>query len=510
MVLLPISNACADFNNIIQGYLFANNYEISENTIFAENAFVFVNTLEIVKSISVINNGTINGDINVLSGHRLLLQNKGDINGSFYLENNAKLTQVIHNENDFNSISVNGGYNLFINSSETLSLSSVINFGRDAEKIIFGDSVLFFDSLTPLTRSGDAPDIELSGNVIIKVNSFHDIVNRPIFSNVSGDGTVLFYPENLDSMYVIQSYKEDGSVYARLIRETDYSKIFNTKMGNFINFLRTENSDDKLLNALDSASSRTELNRIIDESVKTNPLKLMTPIRIFNYFVGFSDYADDNVINFIPFSIFNDDFHSLGGKIALDLSVSDKVSVGISGYAADMNFSDKLNDFRALLYGGNLMINYNDKIWVADLIAGMTLASLDTGFVFSDGAIEYNPKGSSYYFVTNIGKIFNVLENVRLIPFINLGTDSVYVLNQKDTDFVAGVGAEIKFISNDFDIKYDYGLRFRMLTSGQVLASFRVNFVSPFDRVGGNAEIAAIYDEMGLSYNLRLGATIEF
>ncbi len=156
------------------------------------------------------------------------------------------------------------------------------------------------------------------------------------------------------------------------------------------------------------------------------------------------------------------------------------------------------------------MINYNDKIWVADLIAGMTLASFDTGFVFSDGAIEYNPKGSSYYFVTNIGKIFNVLENVRLIPFINLGTDSVYVLNQKDTDFVAGVGAEIKFISNDFDIKYDYGLRFRMLTSGQVLASFRVNFVSPFDRVGGNAEIAAIYDEMGLSYNLRLGATIEF
>lgn len=508
---------CLFYNNaafpyVINDYKYGQKLDLLENTVITENALVDVTNINIINSIFIANSGELSGNINVADGRILQIQNMGKVNANFRMGENARIVQVVYTDKDFNSIGLNSEYDLLINNSESLSLSSVINFGAAADKIIFYDSVLEFNSLMRVQRNNiNEPKIEIVGNVIIYVNSVDDILNRPILSNVSGEGSVSFYVDNLDDMYVIKSYLSDENVYGKLVRETDYSKILKNKTGVFLDDLRSNTPDDKLFSALDVASDRTELENVMNDSVKLNPINLMKPIRIFNSFQGLNILSNASALEVEPVYMFSDDFYSYGINARLNFHSSDKMNVAISGYGARLDFSDYINEFSSCLYGASFRLNYNDALFVLDGVAGFTVAKFDVGAVFDGNNIENNPSGVSYYFTTNVGHTFNIIENLDFIPFVNIGFDYVSVMSLSDIDFVTGIGSDIKFKLNDFDIKYDYGLRFRLLTSGQLSGAFHVNILSPFDRAGGNAEIAAIYDDkIGVSYNLRLGAIIEF
>lgn len=501
----------AAFSYVINEYEYGQKLDLLENTIVTENALVDVTNINIVNSIFVANSGELFGNINVADGRVLHIQNMGKVNANFRLGESSRIVQVVYTDKDFNSIGLNSGYDLLINNSESLSLSSVINFGATADKIIFYDSVLKFDGLMLLRRNNiNETKIEIVGDVIVYANSVDEILNKPILSNVSGEGSVSFYVDNLDDMYVIKSYLSDENVYGKLVRETDYSKILKNKTGDFLDNLRNNTPDDKLFSALDGASDRTELENVMKNSVKLNPMNLMNPIRIFNSFQGLNISSNDSDLDIEPIYMFSDDFYSYGINARLNFSLSDKMNITVSGYGARLEFSDYINEFSSCLYGASFRLNYDDALFMLDGVAGVTVAKFDVGAVFDGNNIENNPSGVSYYFTTNIGHAFNIIENLDFVPFVNIGFDYVSVMSLSDIDFVTGIGSDIKFKLNDFDIKYDYGLRFRILTSGQMSAAFRVNILSPFDRAGGNVEIATIYDEMGVSYNLRLGATIEF
>ena len=203
---------CLFYNNaafpyVINDYKYGQKLDLLENTVITENALVDVTNINIINSIFIANSGELSGNINVADGRILQIQNMGKVNANFRMGENARIVQVVYTDKDFNSIGLNSEYDLLINNSESLSLSSVINFGAAADKIIFYDSVLEFNSLMRVQRNNiNEPKIEIVGNVIIYVNSVDDILNRPILSNVSGEGSVSFYVDNLDDMYVIKSY----------------------------------------------------------------------------------------------------------------------------------------------------------------------------------------------------------------------------------------------------------------------------------------------------------------
>ena len=51
--------------------------------------------------------------------------------------------------------------------------------------------------------------------------------------------------DNVNPLYVLNSYIKSGNLYAILSRETDYSKILKNEIGNFLNSIRNDNPNDK-------------------------------------------------------------------------------------------------------------------------------------------------------------------------------------------------------------------------------------------------------------------------
>ena len=493
--------------NIIDEYKYGQRFDVSEDIIILENIKVNIDNINIVDSVSIANYGHLSGNINIYSGKELRLQNSGSINVSFNLEDNAKLIQVVHTKDDLNNIGINNNYTLLVNNSEALNLSSIISLADGADKIVFQDAVLFFDKNFPKVS-----EMELVGNIIIGIDSSSNIENTPILSNVSGSGIVHLIADNVNPLYAINSYINNGNLYASLVRETDYYKILKNEKGAFINYLRTEKIDDKLLIKLDSASSMDELENYMNSSVRLNPVNLMDPIRTFNLFEMLDFKPEDSLIKFMPVFMFSDNFYSYGIKTLLNFSLTDEITSSISGYTTNISFSDYINEFYSFVYGGNIRINYDGNLFFADFLSGISFADFDVGTVFADGQIETNPRGFSYYFSTEFGKRFNVSEKVELVPFVNVGMNSISIMNQNDSDVITGIGSDIKVMFGDFDIKYDYTLKFVLLNSGIMSTALRMNVVSPFDGISGDAEVALLYDEYigDVSYNCKLGISLIF
>ena len=83
-------------------------------------------------------------------------------------------------------------------------------------------------------------------------------------------------------------------------------------------------------------------------------------------------------------------------------------------------------------------------------------------------------------------------------------------MNQSEINFVAGFGTDLNFAVRDFDIKYNYGIRFNLFTDGAFKSVLHTDFSSPFDGVGGVLETGIIYDDNSFSYSIRIGIDVRF
>ena len=494
----------AGAQDVIYNDIIGDNIDVVNDFIVTDTGSIDFETINICNSVFVTNSGKITGDINVNAGSTLYIQSSGSVNSDFTLGDNSAVVQVVNSKKDLKNINFDVEYSLIVSAKDGVPLNQIMSMGADAKEIVFNESVLKLDALKVLRLSSiTSPEIKLVGNNILYVDAV--LENQPILSNVTGDGTIYMYDNSLSPLYAIQSYVKNGNVFGKIVRETDYSKILKSPMGEFLDDLRISEPNNKLLPVMDSANNFEDLYKIMSDSVKLNPIKLIEPIRILNDFSSL--FIDGGRYKYGILPIF---IYSYGGKVNLAPVFLDDIKLSMSIYTAYTAFSDYVNDFNATTNGADLFVSYEKNLYYIDFKLGASLTRFDVGDVFDEGLIVNNPSGLSVYLDANIGRKFLLEEDLVIKPFINVGTDYVKVSSQKDTDLDTGAGAEISFLYDDFDISYEYGAKIRALVSGQVGASFNMTFISDIDGLAGSIELGTLYDNDDFAYGIRAGASFDF
>ncbi len=486
------------------------NYSIDSDLFIDDGISFNVDSLDIVSSVRIINNGSFHAGVNICSSCRVEFKNSGFIDATFNLGENASIVQVINSGDDLNSLGMNGGFDVLVNNSEIISWNAIRNVANGADKIILENSVLKLDALSPGVFNALDNDIELRGKIVIYADNVDELLGVPVLSNVYGNGVVYFHVKDINPLYAIRSYVSNDSLYAEMVRETDYMKIFNNKMGAFLNMVRTENPNSDFINALDNATSFDSVYSIMARSVKLNPVLLMNPIRIFNNFEMANISVSGTGISASPIYLSSSGLDLMAFNVNGSVVLGDNLKVGLAAYIGEFDFIDDINEYGGVIYGANIRLDYSYGILFVRGVVGTTEMRSDVGIVFSNDEIVHNPNGLSVYGATDVG--INCVYNKFVVsPFIRVGADYAAVLDDNDTDGFIGIGGDFMYDAGGTDIDYKYGMRVGADSRGLFSAAVRMNVMSIADRAGGDISIGIIYDdEFGLNYNFRMGANLKF
>jgi len=484
---------------------------ISNDVVVSASADVIVDNLNIVKSVSLENAGTIEAKINICDGCNVKIRNSGVINGSFNLGDGAKITQIVNGPDDITYLGLDSAYDVLVYGENKISLSGLMRISGAADNVVLDDANIILDNDDIVMFNRRGPDIEIVGDVVFYLNSVDEMNGRPILSNVHGDGRISVYTNDDNPLFAVSAYVDDGNVYATLRRETDYYKILKNKTGDFLNSLRTYLPNDNLLRVMDGATTMDELNDIMSRSVRLKPIKLMRPIRLFDSletlnFVG----KDDGVISVMPIYMFSENFYMYGASVAVGMNLGDTINISANVYAGVMEYTDDINEFAANLYGANLGINYERNKFVFNNLVGATMTEFDSGPVLGGDNVIVNPHGNDLYFMSEFGRRYEMGPRFSIAPYLGIRGDFATVANSDDFDMAAYAAMDMAYETRTGDISYKYILRTRALTDGEIDFMASVEFWSDADNAGGEFGIGTVRNDGNTSYQLRFGAKFGF
>ena len=484
------------------------NIEIRKNTEITENSTV--HNINIAKAVNINNKGVITGLVQICRGCDVNIENSGFINAVFDVPNGSMVNQIIHDESDINLLGITNNFQIKVENSERISLSKLKSISNLADKIIINDSGLDLGSKLEDTKAFP-PNMELRGNITLYIDDLSIFDDKPVLSNVSGNGTIIVKSDEVNPLYRFSSFVSDNNLYISMLRDTDYVKILDDKIGSFLNEIRLKNPSDKLLGALDNAQSMSEIKDLISKSVRLNPIRLMDAVRTFNTFEVNKFASDINGLGFSPMFIFSNSFNISGATADVGYSFTKDLRIGVSGYAAKINFADNIDEYEGFLYGGNIRISYKNGFILSRILAGLTQANFKIDSIFDGETALTNPEGKSFYSFGDIGVNFDVLSNLSISPFIRIGLNSAEIANATDTGVLTGIGTDLFLMTDTYDIKYKYGINISAYTNGIVNAMFQVDMMSVADGAGGNIQLGIVCDEFeNFSYKVGITAGLKF
>ena len=484
-------------------------YMVFNNTVIADS--VVVDNLNVVNSAVITNNGVINGNIDVCKGCDLYIKNAGIINADFNLPETSNIIQLIQNNSDINPIGAND-FSVLVENVDKVSWFGIQNISAGADKIILHDSGLeLTGKAARILNSIKVPDIELHGDITIYLDENFVATDSPILSNISGDGIIRIEAESTNSLYRFQSYILNNSLYVDVGRDTDYFKILKNDTGKFLNYLRVENPNDKLLSSLDNAASITEINEIISDSVRLNPIKLMSSVRIFDLFILNEKEPSESTFSIAPLGVFGDSFSAFGMQLNAAFELINDLNFGLNIYTASFNNSDKYENYKSAVYGGNVHIAYfKDDVFIKGKVGG-TIANFDIENLFDNGKIVESPSGFSFYSSADFGHKLDLKSNFIIAPFVRAVYDGAKIVNTYVDDLYAGVGADVVLEINDYDFVYKYGANLVVYTNQQIDAYVDIDVRSLADRAGGSFSVGIVrMAEGSVGYKIKLSANFDF
>lgn len=498
----------ADFE-YIDSDKFGNKWTIRNNVVINDGINLSLRNINIAGSSVIVNYGNINSAVNMCDNCDVYMLNRGNFNGRITVGNNSEFYQIINRNSDIDYLDVIGDVNVLVIDADEVSLRDVMSLGG-ARVILNNSSVYLSDEAASLGARAISP-IEIVGDVVVHLQGSDNLSGAPLMTNVTGDGSVTVLSDAVDSLHALTSYMLDGCLYATLIRETDYEKVLNNDVGKFLNLLRAENPDDRLLGALDAAKTMDELNSIMARSVRLRPIKLMRPIRTMYHFDDYFIPTDSGVgadFNAATEFVMADDFDFRGAVGRAVLRPTKRLNLALTGRLGNMDFSNDLDDFSAETYDINFAAVYSGDVVFGRTNFGFVYSRFDTGAVFDDGDVVYNPAGRMFYGGGDVGLRFKVRSDFYIAPAVGLYFDKASVANASDDSlFVRGmVDASYKISYDDLD--YDYGIRFIANGNGGIGVMARVALWSGWDGAGGDAMVGVTRDEYctatRMSVNLRI------
>lgn len=507
-ILIGSADAFCATVEYINSDKFGNKWTIRNDVVIGDGINLAVKDINIAGSSVLVNYGNITSSVNVCDNCDVYVLNRGNFDGKISVGDNSEFYQIIKKDSDISYLDVDGDINVLVIDADMVSLPAVMSLG--ATKVILNNSSVYLSpGVASFGARANSP-IEIVGTVTVHLDDFDNLTDVPLMTNISGGGTVAIMSDAVDRLHALTGYLADGNLYAKLIRETDYVKILNNDVGKFLNLLRGDSPDDKLLAALDAADDMDELNAIMARSVRLHPIKLMNPVRgLYRFGDYFAPMASDAIADFDASAEFvmADDFGFYGVVGRTGLRPTDKLSFTLSGRLGVMEFSSDLDDFDAETYGMNFAVAYTDDVLFGRADFGFVYSRFDTGMVFDGTDAVYNPAGRMFYGGADIGLRLNLFSEFYIAPSVGLYFDKADVAGAADNAvFVRGIVDASYKISGD-GLDYDYGVRFIANGNGGIGVMARVALWSGWDGAGGDAMIGITHDEYctaaRMSVNLR-------
>lgn len=478
----------------------------NDNVTVSENAVVMPDGINIGKTISIENRGRIESDIYVADNRDLFIKNTGVWNSDVFLGNGAKLYQVISNSEQITNLNLSADYTVVVNANTEINLSDVIGISNNANSVVLSGGVYDLNGFVD-TYAGN---LQLYDEIIMKIDSLDSLYNDVLMDNVVGDGGVRFETMSTDILFSDVGMIRDGNLYVVKVRETDYGKILKNDTGNFLNVLRTNNPNSKLLDKLDAASDMNEINRILDKSVRFNADMLIQPMRILNLDSGVSGVKFSNAG--VRFNIVGtDEFDMYSTDISIGINLSDKLDFAIGANFGILDFAGKVDDFNANVYGINLGLNYShDENW--SVMGRVAVNKMDTDLdrgLYS-GRDYASPSVIGGWAKVDFGYRVGVFDNGWIMPIIGVGAEGYKVadINIADAFVRAGVTAGYDF--HMIGIDYDYYGKIESTADYGYAVSVGIGFWSRYDSVGGFAELATIHAFDTNACKVSVGARVLF
>ncbi|MBR4475280.1 MAG: hypothetical protein IKP05_01185 [Alphaproteobacteria bacterium] len=466
-------------------------------------------TIYIQNSLNIVNNGQITSALNVCNNCNVYIENTGIYNAAATLGTNATITQVIKNAADITTLTNIGAGNygvLVQDTATTLNWNTIKNTTIGANKFEFDNAKLEMGLIESISN------VRITNNLFIHT---HDVINTDtlLFANVSGDGVVYVDSDNLDIMYELETYKVTNSIFVRTVRSGDYGRILNNGAGRFLNQLRIDLPEDKLLNKMDKAKTMSELKHIMSRSVRLNPIKLLQPIKTLyaHKMLETMHIDDDTVFGFMPFGVFSDDIILNGAGPRISTKISDDLHLTISGYFADLEYSDDINEYTGSSYGIGLDIvdNLSSDNFVR-IYGDVGFSHFNAGPIFNGRKTKKNPDGFSGYMAGEFGHKFDV-DEYYVTPFIMVGSEYTEVLNDNVLDTYVGAGANAGFDLEIDGLRYDYMARSIVRSDGGFGASVNISVWSGLDAAGADFGVGVFYDNVsGPSYRASINGKFGF
>ena len=477
---------------------------ITTDSVVYENVLFRPGLVNVDDTVDFINNGRVYTTFSICDGCQMLIYNRGDFVADFIMGDNARVVQVVSDATEWMPMETDVKYTLMIDGVKNLGTHD--DFDSDSlENVILKDAMLNLSDVGFI----DGINVHLRGDVVFVVDDLSGLYDVPIMDNVSGDGRVRFVVENANPLYADVAYFVDNQLFVKRVRETDYKKIFDNDMGLFLNGLRSQNSDDGLLRALDAAPDMNSIHGIMARSVRMNPNLLLKPVRVLGGFDKFGGGIRTGIgVNLG--AVFSDDFYSYGVD-ARFVGNFDRIKFGIGLCAGDMEYESDLDGFNGVYYGLNVSTDYlmENNLFVRGA-ANVMRFDFDMGDVFYENAIINNPSVVYAGGVVDFGYRRNFFDSFYVAPFVGLDVVGTVAADISDVDIRGRVGVDAGYTYQMLGIGYDYGVGINANSDNEKMVNAHAGFLSDYDGFGADIAVAVVQMFDVYSYKISVGGRVWF
>lgn len=505
MLVGSATGVCAGISGVMVGVQY-----LDFDTVIEEEGYFRDGTIYIQETLTIENHGKIESAIHVNDGRVLLIENSGEYNAEATLGVGSKIIQVIKTEDNIRKLNgIVANYDIQVtNQIGVLNWDNIVAIADVGTTFNLVDAKIRMDTITSVDN------VVINGDVFIYTNTI-PISGTQLFSNVEDNGMVYVVPDNLDKLYKMETYKDGANnMFVRMIRSTDYARIFDNNMGRFLNLLNEKSPNDKLIRRMNSGQTIGKLNSIMSKSVKLHPIKLMQPLQmLYSHKMLENVHIDnDSGMGLSLFGVFSNDMNLMGVGPNINVKYADDLYMKIYGEVTRLEYSDDINEYNGTSYGVGTDVIY--KLPLNNFVrayGGFHYSSFDAGLVFDNSHATKNPDGYSGFIISEFGHHFDLEDNFYVSPFVMVGGEYMNVLNSDDSNSYVGAGGDIGFCSEFDRLRYDYRVRGIVRSDGGIGAQLNVSAWSIFDAAGLDFRTSAFYDKIfGLSYGVSLNAKFNF
>ena len=507
LVLFLITSNYGFGADIVQADINGQEYLFDKDTIILEDIVVKPDNLIIDGLVEVENHGVIKTDISLLDGTTLFFRNTGVVNAKFDLGVSSVLYHKITTNNEIKYVDFNVDYTAFVESSEALSLTEIIDVTANADKVFIQNAVINIDGIPKDLNN----HIELGNNVSFVLGDLGMLYEGVLLNDVRGISDVRFISKNQNPMFSDYGDIKGNKLYVGHVRVTDYAKIYPNYLGEFLNLARNSGKYDSLFLRLDNAMTYGELDSIMSNSLLFNSDRLFEPLRILNA-LNFADrdFKFGNLGGEI-FGFASDRFYAYGLGTNVGFDVSDYLSVYANLQIGTLDYQDNLDVFSGSVYGLNVGAKYlldSDMFVRGDI--GLLALDTDIERVFYNNKEIKYPWVNSGYINVDIGRMYHFADVVSVTPFAGVRSEYYSVDTYNDYKANLYVGTDVGFDTEFSGIKYFYSARAAFNTDMYFMLNGKIGIWSVVDAMGGDLSASISNTDDVISYKVALNTRVAF